>query len=102
LTKRTKKRFEAQQLRTLLGRLAHTVIVWARGWLTAQQPKLAHDGMVRMVRDLFHITGRIGLDARGHVEGIVLNQAAPLVRGIVKALQALLAPAHVAVSLGET
>ena len=101
LTKRTKKRFEAQQIATLLGTLAHNVVVWARGWLMGQQPKLAHYGMVRMVRDVFHIQGRIGLDARGHVVRIVLNRAAPLVRGIVIALQAILAPAHIAVSLGE-
>jgi hypothetical protein len=101
LTKRSKKRFAAQQIATLLGTLAHNVIVWVRGWLVGQQPKLAHYGMVRMVRDVFHITGQIGLDARGHVVRIVLNQAAPLVRGIVIALQTLLAPAHIAVSLGE-
>lgn len=101
LSKRSKKRFEAQQLATLLGTLAHNVIVWVRGWLVGQQPKLAHYGMVRMVRDVLHITGRIGFDTQGHVVGIVLNQAAPLVRGIVMALQTLLAPAHIAVSLGE-
>jgi hypothetical protein len=101
LTKRTKKRLCAQQIVTLLGTLAHNVIVWVRGWLVGQQPKLARYGMLRMVRDVFHIQGRIGLDARGHVVGIVLNQAAPLVRGIVTALQIVLAPAHVAVSLGE-
>jgi hypothetical protein len=51
-----------------------------------------------MVCDVFHITGRIGLDARGHVVEIVRNQAAPLARGIVTALQALLAPTHVAIN----
>ena len=102
LTKRSKKRFCAQQIVTLLGSLAHNVIVWARGWLVGHQPRLAHYGMLRMVRDVFHIQGRIGLDAKGHVVWIVLNQAAPLVRGIGSALQAILAPAHIAVSLGET
>src|SRR5262249_9716544 len=101
LTKRNKKRFEAQQLLMMLGTVAHNVIVWTRGWLSAQQEKLAHYGMVRLVRDVYHITGQIGLDARGHVVKIVLNQAAPLVCGIVTALQVLLAPAHVAVSLGQ-
>jgi hypothetical protein len=33
---------------------------------------------------------------------IILNQAMPLVRGIGTALQVVLAPAHIAVSLGET
>ena len=102
LTKRPKKRFAAQQITTLLGSLAHTVIVWARSWLVGEQPRLAHYGMLRMVRDVFHITGQIGLDAQGHVVWIVLNQAAPLVRGVVTALQAVLAPAQIAVRLGET
>jgi hypothetical protein len=101
LTKRTKKRFAAQQIATLLGTLAHNVIVWVRDWLVPQQPKLAHYGMLRMVRDVFHIQGRIGFDTQGHVVQIVLNQAAPLVRGIGSALQAVLAPAHIVVSLGE-
>ena len=101
LTKRSKKRLAAQQIATLLGSLAHNVIVWARGWLVGHQPRLAHYGMLRMVRDVFHITGQIGLDAHGHVVWIVLNQAAPLVRGMVTALQAVLAPAHIAVRLGE-
>ena len=102
LTKRSKKRFCAQQITTLLGSLAHNVIVWARGWLAEQQPKLAHYGMLRMVRDVFHIQGRIEFDTHGHVIQIVLNQAAPLVRGIGTALQMLLAPAHTAIRLGET
>jgi hypothetical protein len=101
LTKRSKKRFAAQQLATLLGSLAHNVIVWARGWLLGEQPRLAHYGMLRMVRDVFHMQGRIGFDIHGHVVRIVLNQAAPLVRGIAAALQVLLAPAHIAVTLGE-
>lgn len=102
LAKRSKKRLAAQQIATLLGSLAHNVIMWARRWLLGDQPRLAHYGMLRLVRDVFHITGQIGLDAHGHVVWIVLNQAAPLVRGIGRALQVLLAPAHIAVTLGET
>jgi len=102
LAKRSKKRLAAQQLVTLLGSLAHNVIVWARGWLLGEQPRLAHYGMLRMVRDVFHIQGRIGLDTHGHVVRIILNQAAPLVRGIGAALRVLLAPTHIAVTLGET
>ncbi len=101
LTKRSKKRFAAQQMLTLLGTLAHNVIVWARRWLVGQQPKLARYGVLRMVRDVFHISGWIRFDALGHVVRIVLNQAAPLVHGLGAALQTLLAPAHLAVSLGE-
>src|SRR5438876_2750585 len=48
LGKRSKKRFEAQQMLMLLGSLAHNVIVWARHWLAS--PTLHHYGTVRMVR----------------------------------------------------
>ena len=69
---------------------------------TADQPKLARYGLKRLVRDIFHINGRVLCDALGHVVAIFLNPAAPLVRGLVAALQALLAPLHIAVSLGES
>jgi hypothetical protein len=102
LAKRSKKRFAAQQMVTLLGTLAHNVIMWARRWLVPAQPRLARYGIKRLVRDIFHISGRIICDALGHIVQIILNQAAPLVRGLVVALQALLATAHIAVTLGET
>ena len=55
LTKRNKKRFEAQHMLVLLGSLAHNVVVWARQWLSSQ--KIQHSGLLRMVRDVFHISG---------------------------------------------
>jgi hypothetical protein len=42
MPKRNKKRFEAQHMVMLLGALAHHVIVWARRWLLASQPRLQH------------------------------------------------------------
>jgi hypothetical protein len=52
LTKRNKKRFEAQHMLTLLGSLAHNVVVWARHWLAV--PQVQQCGILRMVRDVFH------------------------------------------------
>ncbi len=101
MTKRGKKRFAAQQMLTLLGSLAHNLIVWARDWLREEQPKVRHYGIKRMVRDVLHISGRLVVDAVGHLVAIVLNQAAPLASGLVAALARLLAPAHIAVTLGE-
>jgi len=98
--KRSKKRFEAQQMVMLLGSLAHNVILWARWWLTS--PSLQHYGMLRMVRDVFHISGFVLTDACGQVAQIVLNQAAPLASALVHPLRNLLACAHVAVNLGQT
>jgi len=101
LAKRSKKRFAAQQMLTLLGTLAHNLLVWARRWLLPAAPRLARYGIQRLVRDIFHISGRVLADASGRIIQIILNAAAPLVRGLVAAFQALL-PAHIAVTLGET
>jgi len=55
LTKRTKKRFAAQQMVLALGTLAHNVLVWARAWLVPHMPRLAPYGLLRLVRDVFHV-----------------------------------------------
>jgi hypothetical protein len=103
-TKRSKKRFEAQQMVMLLGCLAHNVVIWARQWLTqaAASTKLRHYGILRMVRDVFHVSGFLVFDALGHLVQIVLNRAAPLAPILLVALRVLLAPTHVAVNSGET
>lgn len=103
-TKRSKKRFEAQQMVMLLGTLAHNVVIWARRWLTqaASPAKLQHYGLLRLVRDVFHISGFLVFDALGQLIEIVLNRSAPLAPTLVTALPELLTPAHVAISLGET
>ena len=98
--KRSKKRFAAQQMVMLLGSLAHNVIVWARRWLAS--PTLQHYGMLRMVRDVFHISGFLLTDACGQVTQLVLNQAAPLASALVHPLRKLLFCAQVAVNLGQT
>src|SRR2546427_2100561 len=97
---RSKKRFAAQQMVMLLGSLAHNVVVWARHWLAS--PALRHYGTLRMVRDVFHISGFLLIDACGQVTQLVLNQAAPLASALVHPLRNLLACAHVAVNLGQT
>ncbi len=105
ITKRAKKRFEAQQMVMLLGTLASNVVVWARHWLIglpAQASKLLHYGTLRMVRDVFHVSGFLVMDALGQIVQIVLNQAAPLAPVLVDSLRGLLASAHVAITLGQT
>jgi hypothetical protein len=104
MTTRNKKRFEAQQMVILLGSLAHNVVIWARQWLTqdAAPSKLRHYGILRMVRDVFHVSGFLVLDASCHIVQIVLNQAAPLASILVDSLRVLLAPTHIAVNSGET
>jgi len=63
---------------------------------------LRHYGTLRMVRDVFHMSGFLLTDAFGQVVQIVLNQAAPLAPALVLPLRQLLADAQVAVNLGQT
>ena len=101
-TKRSKKRFAAQQMVILLSSLAHNVVVWAQQWLSTPSSPVRHYGTLRMVRDVFHVSGFLVSDALDHLVHIVLNQAAPLAPPLVDSLRELLAPAHVAISLGQT
>jgi hypothetical protein len=100
LTKRNKKRFEAQQMLVLLGSLAHNVVVWARQWLSCH--KIQHYAPLRMVRDVFHVSGLLRFDPAGLVVEIVLNQQACLAHSFLRPLQILMTPLGVVVTLGET
>jgi hypothetical protein len=102
LTKRSKKRFAAQQVVVTLGALAHNVLVWAKRWLHDPLPGIAQFGVKRLVRDIFGIGGLVALNAQGQVTSIVLNQANRLSHWILAGLQLLTSSADVAVSLGET
>jgi hypothetical protein len=99
LTKRRKKRFEAQYMLVLLGSLAHNVVVWTRQWLSC--PMIQHYGLLRMVRDVLHVSGLLRSDSSGSIVEIVLNQESSLAHSFRRPLQALLAPLQVVVNLGE-
>ncbi len=47
------------RMQVLLGSLAHNVVVWARQWLTS--PHIQRYGILRLVRDVFHISGLLRL-----------------------------------------
>ncbi len=117
LTKRNKKRFAAQQMLLLLGSLVHNVIVWAQDWLrvaaSASSPQTSEPaqphidplpgyGPLRMVRDVFHISGFLCRDASGQIVQIVLNQDAHLARRLLVSFQGLLAPIHIVINLDKT
>lgn len=76
--KRNKKSFEAQEMLVLLNQLAQNLIVWARNSLALIMPKLKDFGMLRMVRDLFHILGQLKFDAHGNLVEVTLNESHPL------------------------
>jgi hypothetical protein len=100
--RRNKKRFAAQQMVAQLEALAHNTLVWARHWLTPYCPRLAHWGMLRLVRDVCHMNGMILLDHTGQILKIVLNQAEPLAKELSVGLASILTQEQIAVILGET
>jgi hypothetical protein len=102
ITKHNKKRFEAQQMVMLLNVLVHNVLIWARGWLAPILPQIERYGLLRLVRDVWHISGFVERDAHGCLIRIVFNQLAPLAQGLGMALRQLLAPAQVVVNWGQT
>jgi hypothetical protein len=101
MTKRNKKRFAAQQMVIQLNALAHNTMVWARHWLTPYVPKGKRWGILRLVRDVFHISGGLVFDHRRGISHIILNRADPLSKGLVTGLRVLLESEHIAVTLGE-
>jgi hypothetical protein len=62
MIQRNKKRFEAAQMVTQLTALAHNTLVWARRWLSANVPGLRRWGIMRLVRDVCHMSGCLGFD----------------------------------------
>lgn len=97
---RNKKRFEAQQMVVLLEVLAHNILVWARGWLGDLCPRIAKWGLVRWVRDVFHVSGLIVFHSSAVVQ-IVLNRGDPVARELGPGLASLLASGQTTVILGE-
>ena len=102
MTKRHTKRFAAQQMGTQLNALAHNTMVWARQWLTPYVPRVRGWGIMRMVRDVFHVSGQIVFDHRQSISQIMLNPADPLAKGLAPGLFALLGSEFIVVNLGET
>jgi hypothetical protein len=102
ITKRNKKRFEAQQMLVQLGALAHNVLTWAREWLAPLVPTVSRLGIKRLVRDVFGMSGVVETDAAGHPTRLILNQANRWAHRFAPAFQALVGREHLIVALGET
>lgn len=82
LNKRNKKRFDAQHMLLLLAQLAYNIAVWVRRQLAQHSSTIARFGMVRLIRDAFHISGKVQFDEKGIVHLIVLNQSHKLAKAI--------------------
>ncbi len=84
----------------LLNTLAHNVLAWAKGWVAETAPKLQGYGVLRLVRDVFAVTGRVEMNAQGEITSIVLNRGSTLARRFLEAFRAMLAPLVISIELG--
>lgn len=101
LSKRNKRRFAAQEMLVLLAQLAYNLISWTHVLFADAPNKLRTFGVLRMVRDAFHIPGRLVLDAQGRVLEIVLCAKHPLAHSFALGLAQLLARDNLFLNLGE-
>lgn len=90
ITKRNKRNFHAQEMLVLLAQLARNLITWTRTEMARHVPSWQAFGSLRMVRDLFQISGEIELDDHGRILQVTLNRkhiyAAKFLAGIAPAL----------------
>jgi hypothetical protein len=101
INRRRKKRAAAQAMLTLLGTLAHNVLVWARAWLAEAEPRLKQYGIVRLLRDVLCVSGFVETDRSGLEVSVVLNRGSTLARLLAGTLRELLGEQAVTVSLGD-
>ena len=101
LTKRNKHSFFAQEMLVLLAQLAYNLIIWVRAKLGRTTPPLHRFGPLRMVRDLFHIPGKIQLDHQERIIEITLHTAHPLAPPFLQAISSLLAGDEMVLNLGQ-
>lgn len=78
LSRRNKHRFAAQEMLVLLAQLAHNLIIWTRNDLANTNPRFRKYGILRTVRDLFHIPGSIHITDHGRIDQITLHAQHPL------------------------
>lgn len=90
LSKRNKGQFAAQEILVLLAQLAFNLIVWFRRVATHTAPSFLAFGILRMVRDVFHIPGKFELDAQGYLLHITLSDKHPLAAAFTQVLASML------------
>lgn len=102
INKRNKKSMLAQQMLMLLNSLAHNIFIWVRFHISESQPSFASLGLLRLVRDVLHITGFIFLDLYHRILSITFNMASPWASKLVNSFRLFLASTHVSFNLGKT
>lgn len=102
MRRRAKRHWEGQQMLTLLGMLAHNLVVWSRRWLATVEARIRQYGIERMVRDIYRVHGRVVLNGWGQVIKIVISAGIPLTHRIATACRKRFATQSIVISLGKT
>jgi Transposase DDE domain len=93
-----KRKLAAQRILLLLEQLAHTVLLWGRTWLAAGVPRLAQLGIVRLVREVWAIPGRVKVGG-GLLQRVRLRALHPRARDVCAGLRRLFPPGQIVVCL---
>lgn len=101
LSRRNKHRFAAQEMLVLLAQLAHNLIIWTRNDLATTNPRFRKYGILRTVRDVFHIPGSIQITAQGSLVQITLNAQHPLAAVVQHSFSNRLARDDLSLILGK-
>jgi hypothetical protein len=101
LIKRRKASLYAQEMLILLAQLVHNLIVWARDWLSEEEPRLREFGIKVWVRDLFRMPGRIKFKA-GRIVKVHLRRGHQYARRFFEAFYHFWAKSEIRLFLDET
>jgi hypothetical protein len=101
LAQRNKRSFTAQEMLGLLAQLAHKLLIWTRNAFPGTQPSAQRLGILRLVRDVLTIPGKIEFDAQGHLLVITLNRRCPFAAALIQAFAAILAADGLRLCSGE-
>jgi hypothetical protein len=101
LGQRHRRAFVAQEMMLLLLALAHNTLVWSRGWLAPAYPQVREFGILRLVRDVLQMPGKVTFDEANRPIHIAFNVLDPLGSELATAWQSVLAPCGITVDLTE-
>jgi hypothetical protein len=93
-----KRKLAAQRILLRLEQLAHNVLLWGRTWLAAGVPRLAQLGIVRLVREVWAIPGRVKVGG-GLIQRVRLRALHPRARDVCAGLRRLFTPGQIVVCL---
>ena len=85
----------------LLAQLAYNIAVWARNQLAQHSSTIASFGMLCLIRDAFHISGKVQFDEKGNVNLIILNQSHKLAKAFHETWQSCFPRDDLSLILGK-